>query len=90
MFRLQTPGNQGAALGAARENLRRIISLFNTWSWTMAVDASLELGDTVGLDVRGRTGIVQVVAGMRIPLDLSGGMQVAGRSRISADIEGVE
>jgi hypothetical protein len=90
MFRLQTPGNQGAALGAARENLRRIISLFDTWSWTMSVDAALELGDPVGLDVRGRTGIIQVVAGMRIPLDLSGAMQVAGRSRIAADIEGVE
>ena len=87
LLRLQTPGSQGAALGAARENLRRIIALFDTWSWTMSVDASLELGDTVGLAVRNRPTITQVVAAMRVPLDLSGPMQVAGRSRIASAIE---
>jgi uncharacterized protein DUF5047 len=88
LMRLQTPGSQGAALGAANENLRRIISLFDSWSWNMSVDASLELGDTVGLAVRDRIGIVQVVAGMRIPLDLSSDMEVVGRSRVAINTEG--
>lgn len=89
MLRLQTPGSTGAAQGAADENLRRLIALVDTWQWSMPVDAALELGDTVQLDVRGRTGIIQVVAGMSIPLDLSGDMQVVGRSQITG-FQGVE
>ena len=89
MLRLQTPGSQGSAQGAARDNLSRLISLVDVWRWEMAVDAALELGDTVQLNVHGRTGIIQVVAGMRIPLDLSGSMTVTGRSRIVGILEGV-
>lgn len=89
LLRLQTPGTEGAAKSAANDNLRRLISLNDTWEWTMSVDAALELGDTVQLDVRGQTGIIQVVAAMRIPLDLSGGMQVTGRSRVAGILEGV-
>jgi hypothetical protein len=89
-LRLQTPGTQGMAQGAANDNLRRLISLVDTWSWTMSVDAALELGDTVLLNVRGRPPVTQVVAGMRVPFDLSGPMQVVGRSRVAAPLEGVE
>lgn len=90
LLRLQTPGSQGTAQGAANENLKRLIALSDTWSWTMSPDCALELGDTVQLDVRGRTGIIQVVAGMRIPLDLSGAMQVAARAQVVNVLEGVE
>ena len=90
MLRLQTPASQGAALGAARENLKRVIALVDSWSWTMSGDAALELGDTAQLDVRGRVGIIQVVASMRIPLDLSGEMQVSGRSQVADVLEGAE
>lgn len=90
MLRLQTPGTEGAAQSAADDNLRRLISLTDVWAWDMSVDAALELGDTVQLDVRGRTGIIQVVAGMRIPLDLSGPMRVVSRSRVAGILEGVE
>jgi hypothetical protein len=90
MLRLQTPGSQGTAQGAANENLKRLIALTDVWGWSMSVDAALELGDTVRLNVRGRKNIIQVVAGMRIPLDLSGPMQVVGRSQVADILEGVE
>lgn len=90
MLRLQTPGTVGAAQGAANENLKRLIGLVDAWGWTMSVDAALELGDVAQLDVRGRTGIIQVVAGFRMPLDLSGPMQVVGRSQVVDILEGVE
>ena len=90
MLRLQTPGSLGTAQGAANENLKRLIALVDAWGWSMAPDCALELGDTVRLDVRGRTNIIQVVAGMRIPLDLSGAMQVVGRAQVADILEGVE
>jgi hypothetical protein len=90
LLRLQTPGTVGAAQGAADDNLRRLISPTDAWSWDMSVDAALELGDTVQLDVRGQTGIIQVVASMNIPFDLSGAMRVTGRSRVAGILEGVQ
>lgn len=90
LLRLQTPGAQGAADGAASDNLRRLISLTDTWSWDMTPDAALELGDTVLLDVRGKPPVTQVVASMRIPLDLSTMMTVEGRAQIIGTLEGVE
>jgi hypothetical protein len=90
LLRLQTPGSQGAAQAAANENLKRLIGLVDAWSWTMTPDAALELGDVAQLDVRGRTGIIQVVAGFRMPLDLSGPMRVVGRAQIVDILEGVE
>jgi hypothetical protein len=90
MLRLQTPGSAGAAQGAANENLKRLIGLVDAWTWTMTPDAALELGDVAQLDVRGRTGIVQVVAGFRMPLGLSGAMQVVGRAQVVDILEGVE
>lgn len=90
LLRLQTPGNAAAAQGAANTNLQRLIALVDTWTWSMPVDAALELGDAVLLDVYGRAPVTQVVAAMRIPLDLSGLMAVEGRSLINAPLEGVE
>ena len=90
LLRLQTPGTQGAAEGAASDNLRRLISLTDTWQWEMTPDAALELGDTVQLNVRGRPPIIQVVASMRIPLDLSGMMAVEGRAQVIGILEWVE
>lgn len=89
LLRLQTPGSFGSAQGAALDNLQRLISPVDTWGWSMSVDAALELGDVVGLDVYGRTGIVQVVASMQMPLG-PGEMQVTARSQITGILEGVE
>ncbi len=89
LLRLQTPGTQGAAQGAAIDNLKRLVALVDTWGWDMTVDAALELGDVVQLNVRGRQ-IVQVVASLSMPLDLSGPMAVQGRSLILGALEGVQ
>jgi hypothetical protein len=89
LLRLQTPATQGAALGAARDNLRRLTALVESWSWAMTPDAALELGDAVYLDVAGRSDIIQVVASYSIPLDLSGPMTVSGRSLVLGALEGV-
>lgn len=88
LLRLQTPASTGAAQGAASDNLKRLSALVDTWSWTMSVDAALELGDTVSLNVHGRSDIIQVVASMRIPLDLSAPMSVSGRAQIIGILEG--
>jgi Domain of unknown function (DUF5047) len=90
LLRLQTPGTFGNAQGAARGNLRRLTSLTDTWSWEMTVDAALELGDVVLLNVRNRPPVTQVVASMYIPLDLSGNMAVEGRAQVIGVLEGVE
>lgn len=81
-LRLQTPGSDGAALTAANDALRRDIALQEAWSWDMAPDAAIELGDVVTLNINGLQDIVQVVEGFSIPLDLSGPMAVSGRSLI--------
>lgn len=90
LLRLQTPADQGSAQAAAENNLRRLVALVDTWEWEMTVDAALELGDVVGLDVRGRSDIIQVVAGYDIPFDLSAPMRVTGRSQIASPLEGVD
>jgi hypothetical protein len=86
LLRLQTPGDQGSAQAAANNNLRRLVALFDTWTWAMTPDAALELGDTVSLNVRGRSDIIQVVASYTIPLDLSAPMRVQGRSPITSPL----
>jgi len=81
-LRLQTPGTDGAAQTAAEDALRRDISLQESWSWDMIPDPSVELGDVITLDVDGQIGLIQVVEGFTIPLDLTGPMTVSGRSLI--------
>lgn len=90
MMRLQTPASQPAAQAAARGNLRRLTALVDAWSWTMTVDAALELGDVVSLQVRGRPDIIQVVSSMDIPLDLSSPMTVQARAQVIGVLEGVD
>lgn len=89
LLRLQTPGTQAAAQAAADDNLRRLVSLVDTWQWDMSPDAALELGDVVQLDLHGMSDIIQVVSSFTIPLDLSGPMRVQGRSQIIGVLEGV-
>lgn len=89
LLRLQTPATQASAQSAAQDNLKRFVALTDTWSWEMTPDAALELGDTVSLNVRGRSDIIQVVSSFTIPLDLSAPMRVQGRSRALGLLEGV-
>lgn len=87
LLRLQTPATQGAAEAAALDNLKRLTALVDSWQWTMTVDAALELGDTVSLNVRGQTGIIQVVSSFSLPLGVSSPMTVQGRSLILGTLE---
>lgn len=82
LLRLQTPSSQGSAQAAANDNLRRTVALRDTWSWAMTVDAALELGDIVSLDVRGRPDMIQVVDSYTLPLDVGSLMTVRGRAQI--------
>lgn len=78
---LRTPQSQGDALGAAEDYLRTSIALTQAWTWVQPVDAALELGDVVTLNARGESGIIQVVSGFTMPLDLSP-MSVTGRAQV--------
>jgi hypothetical protein len=84
---LQTPQTQGTAQTAANAWLRRSIALQETWSWTQPPDASLELGDVVSLDAYGRTGIIQVVSGFSLPLNMDSMMTVQARAQIIGALE---
>lgn len=88
LLRLQTPASFATAQGAAFDNLKRLTALVDAWSWDMTVDAALELGDAVSLNVRGRSDIIQVVSGFRLPLNVSAPMSVQGRSLILGMLEG--
>lgn len=90
LLRLQTPASQGSAVGSARDNLKRLTALVDTWSWDMTPDAALELGDIVSLYVRGRSDIIQVVSAFTLPLSVSAPMSVQGRSQILGLLQGVE
>lgn len=81
-IRLQNPASQGAAQTAANDALRRDIALVESWEWSQTPDAALELGDVVTINAAGRTGVVQVVDSLVMPLDLSGAMRVSARSLI--------
>lgn len=78
---LQTPQTQGSCQSAANNYLRSSVALTESWTWSQPVDAALELGDVVTLNARGESGIIQVVSGFTIPLDLSP-MTVTGRAQV--------
>lgn len=82
MLRAQGALNQPAALGAALSYVRRSTALAQTWSWSQVPDAAMELGEVVGLEVRGRSGIIQAVASFQMPLAVGGQMTVSARSLI--------
>lgn len=79
---LQTPQTQGTAQTAANAYLRRSVALQETWTWQQPPDAALELGDVVTLDAYDRTGIIQVVSGFTLPLEVGGMMTVEAHAQI--------
>lgn len=82
LVRSQSASNQQAAASAARAYIDRSRALAETWSWSQVPDAAVELGDVIGLDARGRRGMIQVVASMQMPLTVSGQMTVSARSQM--------
>lgn len=81
-IRLQTPQTQGTAQTAANDYLRRSVALQETWTWTMPPDASLELGDVVELNAYDRSGIIQVVSGFNLPLEVGNMMTVQAHAQV--------
>lgn len=80
--RLNTPATNETAHAAANQLLKRATALTEAWTVTMIPDASLELGDAVTLNVRGRRDIVQVIQSITIPLDTIGRMQLTCRALV--------
>lgn len=79
--RLQTPSTFGGATGAAEALLRTYVAPTEEWTLNIVPDASLELGEIIGLDVDGRE-VIQVVRAFTLPLDLSGDMTLSTRSLV--------
>lgn len=84
---LQTPQTQGSAQTAANAWLRRSVALQETWGWTQPPDASLELGDVVSLNAYDRSGIIQVVSGFSLPLEVDAMMVVQAHAQVIGALE---
>lgn len=79
---LQTPTSNAASQAAADAYLKSSIALTEAWAWSMPCDASLELGDTVTLDARGESGIIQVLSAFTMPLVPNSAMACTGRAQV--------
>jgi hypothetical protein len=77
--RLQTPSTQGGAQSAAEALLRTYVAPTEEWRLEVVPDPSQELGDTVLVQVNGRSEL-QVVKSFSLPLNLSGDMTISTRS----------
>jgi hypothetical protein len=87
LMRRVSPSTEGGAQGAADAMLRTTITPTETVAWTQSPDAAVQLGDVVGLDVNGRTGIIQVISSFGLPLDIGPAMSVQGRSQVIGVVE---
>jgi hypothetical protein len=87
--KLRTPLNSEACRAAARQLLHRATALTEAWTFSAVPDAALELGDVIALDVRGRQGVVQVVASISMPMDTKGIMNVGCRALVVGQLEEV-
>lgn len=90
LLNLRTPQTEDAVRAAAEDWLRRSTALTDTWSFSCPVDAALELGDVLRLDVRGHKNIIQVVEGFDVPMTVEGVMSVVCRAQVIGLLEGAE
>ncbi len=80
---LQTPVSQGQVQQVANDLLKSSKALTESWDLEIIPDASLELGDVIGIEAKRRTGVIQVISGFNLPLDLGGGgMSLQLRSQV--------
>jgi hypothetical protein len=84
--RLQTPATPGRAQGAAQERLAVAVAPVESFQLRCAVDASLELGDIVTLNIEGRE-VTQVVSALSVPLGVDSDMFVSTRSLVLNTLE---
>jgi hypothetical protein len=85
---LQTPGSQGQVQSVANDLLQSSKALTESWDLAIIPDASLELGEVIGIEAGNRVDIVQVVSDFQLPLDLSGPMSLSCRSQVPGLLEG--
>jgi len=89
LIQLNTPSTLDGARDAANAYLRRTTALTETWAFQCIPDASLELGDVINIEARGRTNVIQVVSNFSYPLGVSGVMGVTCRSQVIGALENV-
>jgi len=82
--RTTTAANQGQVKETAETLLRRARALTEPWQVTCVPDGSLELGDAFTLLYKGYS-VVQVVAGLTMPLETTGNMTIDGRSLVPGE-----
>lgn len=70
--------NQGQLLALAKALIQRSRALVDSWQITCVPDASIELGDPLGVSYRSRAAL-QVVAALTMPLEPTGAMSIDGR-----------
>lgn len=87
LVRRQTPSTEGGVQGTADAALRTGITPTELVNWTQVPDAAVELGDVVGLDISGRTGLIQVVSSFTMPVDIGPAMTVQGRSQVIGQVQ---
>lgn len=78
---LQTAATPAQARTTGEAYLARAKALTESWTLTCVPDPSLELGDVATVQARGRTS-VQVLAGITMPLDVDGSMQLTTRALV--------
>lgn len=85
-IRLTSADNSATALSAAKAAFSRAKARTQSWRINCVPDASIELGDLLGLFWRGRF-IRQVTASFSIPLEANGSMAIDGRDLVDAGLE---
>jgi hypothetical protein len=84
--RLTSADNVATALSAAKAAFARAKARTEAWQINCTPDASIELGDALGLYWRGRFKI-QIAASFTLPLEANGAMSIDGRDLVDAGVE---
>jgi hypothetical protein len=85
-IRLTSADNAATALSAAKAAFARAKARTEAWRINCVPDASIELGDAIGLYWRGRFKL-QLVAGYTMPLEPNGVMAIDGRDLVDSGVE---
>jgi hypothetical protein len=84
-IRITSADNAATALSAAKAAFARARARTETWRINCVPDASIELGDAIGLYWRGRYKL-QLVAGFSLPLEANGAMSIDGRDLVDSGV----
>lgn len=85
-IRITSADNSATALSAAKAAFARARARTEAWRINCTPDASIELGDPIGLYWRRRYKL-QLVAGFTLPLEPNGAMSIDGRDLVDSGVE---